>query len=105
MERIYKNLPFLEQLVKKLTTFYVECLLPEIMTHNILDAECSKNPQKSETLQPAQSNSDTYSFCNKEEYGKMIQCDNPSCKFVWFHYACVGIKRAPKGCFECQQMK
>ena len=108
VERIYKNLPFVEQLVKKLTTFYVECLLPEIMTQNILDAECSKNPQNSETLQPAQSNSDTYCFCKKKEYGKMIQCDNPSCKFVWFHYACVGIKRAPKGnwyCFECQLKK
>ena len=45
VERIYKNLSFVEQLVKKLTTFHVECLLPEIMTHNILDAECSKNPQ------------------------------------------------------------
>ena len=36
MERKYKNNPFLEQLIKKL---YVECLLPEIMSHNILDAD------------------------------------------------------------------
>ena len=37
-----------------------------------------------------------YCYCRKEYDGsKMIGCDGPDCKYEWFHYKCVGIKRAP----------
>uniref|UniRef100_A0A1X7UVF1 PHD-type domain-containing protein n=1 Tax=Amphimedon queenslandica TaxID=400682 RepID=A0A1X7UVF1_AMPQE len=42
-----------------------------------------------------------YCICQKESSGRMIGCDNPSCDIEWFHYACIRIKRAPKGKWFC----
>ena len=94
--RIYKDIPFTEKLLTKLTKFFVRNLLPELMTHRLLNKEHYDCDNLSEV----------YCFCHKEEYGKMIQCDNPQCKYVWFHYRCVNLTRAPKGswyCSECEQ--
>ena len=35
-----------------------------------------------------------YCFCQKTDDGSqaMIACDNPSCKFEWFHFQCVGLQ-------------
>lgn len=42
-----------------------------------------------------------YCFCNYISYGNMIKCDNTSCKRVWFHFHCVGLKNLPKGKWFC----
>lgn len=42
-----------------------------------------------------------YCFCKKYAVGKMIACDNPSCKIEWFHWSCVGINVEPKGNWIC----
>ena len=95
IQRIYKDAPFLEKLLQKLTTFYVEHLLPELMTHHLISSQVEKQDQPK-----------LYCWCNKEEYGSMILCDSPSCKYEWFHFACVGIKERPDGpwfCSDCNQ--
>ena len=46
---------FRERLIKKLTTFYVEQFLPELMTHHL---QCA-----------ASVNTSVYCFCQKEEHG------------------------------------
>ncbi|KAI0698563.1 hypothetical protein BC835DRAFT_640979 [Cytidiella melzeri] len=33
-----------------------------------------------------------YCFCRKLSYGEMIGCDNPDCRFQWFHLPCVNLK-------------
>jgi len=35
-----------------------------------------------------------YCFCQKTDDKRqaMIACDNPSCKFEWFHFQCVGLQ-------------
>ncbi|KAI0346904.1 hypothetical protein BDW22DRAFT_1410872 [Trametopsis cervina] len=33
-----------------------------------------------------------YCFCRKLSYGEMIACDNPDCRFQWFHLPCVNLK-------------
>ena len=92
-ERIYVDIRFTEKLSKKLTDFYIDTFLPEILTHKCLD----DTPEASE-----ENNSDNlYCICQRPEYGKMIQCDNSQCKYIWFHYPCVNIKRAPKGNWFC----
>ena len=91
--RIYKDIPFTEKLLTKLTKFFVRNLLPELMTHRLLNKEHYDCDNLSEV----------YCFCHKEEYGKMIQCDNPQCKYVWFHYRCVNLTRAPKGSWYCSE--
>jgi len=48
-----------------------------------------------------------YCFCQKNEPGDMIGCDNPNCRYKWFHFGCVGITAAPAEgeiwyCPECE---
>ncbi len=79
IERIYKDVKFIERLFQKLTTIFVEQFLPEIMTRKLQMCK-------------------VYCVCQQEEYGKnMIQCENKTCKYEWFHYSCIGLRRAPKG--------
>ncbi|CCL98240.1 uncharacterized protein FIBRA_00234 [Fibroporia radiculosa] len=33
-----------------------------------------------------------YCFCQKLSYGEMIACDNPNCRYQWFHLPCVNLK-------------
>jgi len=33
-----------------------------------------------------------YCFCRKLSYGEMIACDNPDCRYQWFHLPCVNLK-------------
>ncbi len=86
IERIYKDVKFIERLFQKLTKFFVEQFLPELMT-------CKLQMCK------------VYCVCQQEEYGKMIQCENQTCKYEWFHYSCIGLRRAPKGSWYCNDCK
>ncbi|KAE9418419.1 hypothetical protein Angca_009592, partial [Angiostrongylus cantonensis] len=43
-------------------------------------------------------------FCREGSSGSMICCDDPECKYQWFHFDCVGLTVEPKGqwfCSEC----
>ena len=100
VDRIYEDYTFTEKLVKKLTIFYVEKLLPAIMTN--LSDSCPTITQD-ETFSDEDQ---IYCYCRREESGKMIKCDNKDCELGWFHFSCVGIRRAPKGqwfCRECRE--
>ncbi|XP_065891048.1 uncharacterized protein [Dysidea avara] len=44
-------------------------------------------------------------ICREEEYGRMILCENKSCKFGWFHFNCVGLSRKPSGSWYCSDCK
>ncbi|GBE79810.1 hypothetical protein SCP_0210110 [Sparassis crispa] len=33
-----------------------------------------------------------YCFCQKLSYGEMIGCDNPQCRYQWFHLSCVNLR-------------
>lgn len=36
-----------------------------------------------------------YCICQRVSQGNMIACDNPDCKYEWFHWDCVGITKQP----------
>ena len=38
-----------------------------------------------------QLSNELFCFCHQPSYGNMIQCENPECKYKWFHYGCVSI--------------
>ncbi|KAK6027833.1 PHD-finger [Ostertagia ostertagi] len=47
-------------------------------------------------------------FCREVSSGSMICCDDPDCKYQWFHFECVGLVVEPKGqwfCSECSMKK
>jgi len=54
-------------------------------------------------------NEPRYCTCGQISYGDMIACDNDGCAREWFHLACVGLARAPRGnakwyCEECREI-
>ena len=105
VQRIYEEIPFTEQLLKKLTNFYVERFLPAIMTGNA-SAGCQYDTQDKKSIPTNDEDDQIYCYCHREEHGKMIECDNKECKIGWFHFACVDIRRAPRGQWffpDCKQ--
>ncbi|KFD51419.1 hypothetical protein M514_07632 [Trichuris suis] len=44
-----------------------------------------------------------YCTCREVSYGMMICCDCPDCPIEWYHFPCVGLEKAPKGAWFCQQ--
>ena len=45
-----------------------------------------------------------YCICQQPSQGQMIGCDSDSCRYEWFHYACVGVSEEPEDwlCPECR---
>ena len=75
------------------SSFFEKYLLPEVLTHKH-EHPCSNKE-----------NEKVFCTCRKPESGRMIACENPECNIVWFHYRCVGIKRAPRGRWYCSSCK
>ncbi|OQO14284.1 hypothetical protein B0A48_01160 [Cryoendolithus antarcticus] len=49
-----------------------------------------------------------YCFCQKVSFGDMVACDNDACKYMWFHWSCVGLAETPTGewfCPDCRKGK
>ena len=95
VERIYPDVRVWETLEKKLTSFFVTNVLPEIMTHRL-----------KEEIESDKEN--VYCVCRSNSAGCMITCDNRKCPYQWFHYSCLGMKHAPRGnwyCSDCEKSK
>ena len=92
VERIAKDELLLSNMLPQLRQFFENYMLPELLTHNLQLGHSDKENQ-------------VICACRKPESGKMIGCDNPKCSIAWFHYKCVGIKRAPRGKWYCPNCK
>ena len=102
IERIYADINFSEKLLKKLTDFYIDIFLPKFLQLALGDFLPTITQQRA---QPK-----LYCLCQKVESGQMVMCDNPNCPYGWFHFECVGIKRAPARhcawyCSHCKARK
>ncbi|VDK64638.1 unnamed protein product [Onchocerca ochengi] len=42
-------------------------------------------------------------FCREKAYGSMVACDDPACRYEWFHYGCVNVIEKPKGKWYCPE--
>jgi len=57
------------------------------------DAEGEDEPEDAaEDLGEVEEDKEIYCFCRKLSYGEMIACDNPDCRYQWFHLPCVNLK-------------
>ncbi|CAN8007430.1 unnamed protein product [Ixodes pacificus] len=113
-QRIYRDREFCSEMVASCADFFLCALLPEISFKY-----WSKKIQEDDTLAESTSSSDSeeddnatgqsYCYCKGPESGEMVKCDNGSCKYQWFHFACVNLKRAPKArkwfCGDCKTKK
>lgn len=39
-------------------------------------------------------NEPKYCLCKRVSYGEMVACENEDCEVEWFHFVCVGLKKA-----------
>lgn len=50
-------------------------------------------------------NEPLYCLCNRVSFGNMVECSNEACSIEWFHFGCVGMKKAPKGKWFCPKCR
>ncbi len=89
IERIPFNQSFFDTMRKKLDSFFLNVILPKVLTNN--QARCN-HPSEDDGI---------FCFCRRGEFQDMVMCDNPTCKFGWFHFSCVNLKVEPKGTWFC----
>ena len=94
IERIEIELSYLSSVKPKLDAFFVKALLPLLLTgKNKLPNSSEPQPFQSQAdptpsqsqVDPSSSSSQTETFCwcGKEAYGRMVGCDNLNCKMAW----------------------
>ena len=101
IERISKDETFISRVFPTLTNFFCKYLLPELVTHQLTDSPCSLTSHHNKENQVES----LICFCRQPESGRMVACDNPTCKVVWFHFSCVKLKRVPRGTWYCSDCK
>lgn len=50
-------------------------------------------------------NEPKYCHCQQVSFGEMVGCDGSECRYEWFHLACVGLKKPPKGKWYCEDCR
>nr|XP_050033073.1 uncharacterized protein LOC126529597 isoform X1 [Dermacentor andersoni]XP_054925238.1 uncharacterized protein LOC126529597 isoform X1 [Dermacentor andersoni] len=102
--RVYKDAQFCAKMVKRCEEYFKLILLPELCFH-YWTGRCSGNLL--ETAEDCEtSQEEVYCLCQGPESGKMVMCESAACKYVWFHFKCVNLKKAPRGswfCCECKE--
>ncbi|KAI9263431.1 hypothetical protein BDA99DRAFT_438424 [Phascolomyces articulosus] len=63
----------------------------------------AQQQQQYQQQQQQQQQQEIWCICREPAHGKMIQCDNDQCHYQWFHFSCVGLKKAPKGDWYCEE--
>lgn len=89
VERITRDPVHFSIIQPSLDNFFRHVLLPQILKGASGDSSVTQAVAKK------------YCYCQGEESGKMVACDNPTCVGEWFHYECVGITRKPRGKWYC----
>ncbi|XP_049267370.1 uncharacterized protein LOC125756543 [Rhipicephalus sanguineus] len=97
IERVTKDNSFLDSVLASTKKFFTHVIMPELLA--------SYFTRKTTTSSQNSENETVYCFCRGPESGKMLACEGQNCKYRWFHYICLGIRRAPKQkewfCEEC----
>ena len=94
---------FIENNLTTLVNFHRRHIAVELLTRK-LELGIQENP---ETSTPETSKDQIICVCQKPEGhdDNVIGCDNPSCKYKWFHYSCIKLKRPPKDGWYCKFCK
>jgi len=90
IERVSRDDTFFNVIKNKLDKYFVQIVLPELLTRKLLDSTPNAGLKK------------TYCICDRDEsYDNMIACDAFGCKAEWYHFKCVGLKSVPRGSWLC----
>ena len=86
LEQIQYDTRFFSSIKPRLDDFFLDVILPAVPRGECADGDSESMSKKQKS----------YCYCQREEeYDDMIECENPSCTFVWFHFSCVGIVTPP----------
>lgn len=99
-ERIVLEPSYLSTIKPKLDAFFVKALLPLLLTGKSVNNKQADSSRPA-PIDPTSSLAPTYCWCRGGEHGRMIACDNHSCKIEWFHFDCAKLKRKPQGTWFC----
>ena len=81
------DISFQQKLKAKLINVFEKVILPECLTR-----KHDPNNEHSQKL---------YCCCKRPSFEPIIACGGKDCKVEWYHFACVGITRVPKGNWIC----
>lgn len=86
-----------------LDEFFLQVMLPLLLTGRehvgVSDSTSCSGPQLDNQTQDLSHK--TYCWCNGDDIGRMVACENSTCPKEWFHFQCVGLKRKPRGKWYC----
>nr|XP_054928796.1 uncharacterized protein LOC129385755 [Dermacentor andersoni] len=101
IERIVEDCAFFQGILELATRFFTHVVLPEMFSQYFTRKDTPKAGTSAKRS--------VYCYCRGPETGRMVACDGEHCPYKWFHYSCIGMKRAPKQkhwyCADCAQLK
>lgn len=107
VERILANPLHFRDTKAALDEFFLQVLLPLLLTGKE-QVSTNKSKRMGKVSQPSRhttsllhKKSKRYCWCNGEDIGRMIACDNTRCPKEWFHFECVSLTRKPRGKWYC----
>ena len=99
VERIFLDEEFMQTNVKKVREFVLRGILPELLARWFSRRTPETHAQEV----------DKFCYCREGKSGDMIACDNETCHYQWFHFACLKLTAAPATkrwyCPDCQKEK
>lgn len=101
IERVLEDAVFFNEILPKATHFFTHVVLPELFAEFF--------SKKGKAIAESGGSTAAFCYCRGPEIGKMLACDGENCPYRWFHYTCIGIKRAPRQktwfCSDCSTEK
>lgn len=103
-ERIAINSDFCHDMVEKSKRFFKAAILPELVGKLFSKPMSTPLSATDAVASGTQSAEPLICVCKTayKEGDAVIGCDNENCPYVWLHFRCINIKRAPKGDWFCQ---
>jgi len=74
----------------KLTRFFTNYLLPELLTRQFKLTGVPHDPHSSDA--DDEGDDGIFCLCRETAYGDMVACDGPDCPYEGFHFVCVELK-------------
>ncbi|CAN7999686.1 unnamed protein product [Ixodes hexagonus] len=89
-QRISRDAEFCGKMITRCADFFRCVLVPEICFRywsqksydELTDSITCSDEEEDVT-------DESFCYCKGPESGNMVKCDNESCKYKWFHFACV----------------
>ena len=91
-------------------TLFQNCILPEVLGRWFSRPPDDAVPSTSTSTNPIPANPDVskFCYCQEEEHGQMVGCDNSECPYQWFHLSCLNLTKPPKSkiwyCADCRKL-